>query len=135
MTKNINLDIDLLENAISDEAAAAASLQAFLSLQKSIFSAKCCALGQKEVDAVQFADQYVDAMANALLGWGHDTVKSHNVKKGYADAPRPMATEVQLQLLKLTMPDHLDQGLQRIVMNQEAKSRRAKENAQGITRQ
>ena len=131
---NNQIDIDILENAIAGEAEAAGRLQAFLSLQKSIFSAKCCALGQKEVDAVQFADQYVDAMANALLDWGDYTVKSHNVQKGYAEAPRPMATEVQLQLLKLTMPSQLDQGLERIVMNQEAQSRRAKEDAQGITR-
>jgi len=131
---NNQIDIDILETAIAGEAEAAGRLQAFLSLQKSIFSAKCCALGQKEVEAVQFADQYVDAMANALLEWGHDTVKSHTVQKGYAEAPRPMATEVQLQMLKLLMPSQLDEGLERIVANNEAKSRRDRENAQGITR-
>lgn len=129
------IDIDLLETAIAGEAETAGRLQAFLSLQKSIFSAKCCALGQKEVEAVQFADQYVDAMADALLNWGHDMVKTHNVKKGYTGAVPKMATEVQLQMLKLLMPDNLNQGLERIMANQKGQSRRAKEDAQGITRQ
>lgn len=132
MTNNINIDI--LESAISGEAAAAASLQSFLTLQKAVFSAKLIALGQKEVAAVQFADQYVSAMADALLEWGSDTVKSHNVQKGFTGTVPKMATEVQSQLLKLLLPSRLDQGLERIVANQKGQSRRAKEDAMGITR-
>ena len=129
-----NLDIDILETAISGEAAAAASLQSFLTLQKNIFSAKLMALGQKEVEAVQFADQYVNTMAESLLNWGNDTAKSYIRKKGYTGTPRPMATPVQLQLLQHLMPSQLDHGLERIVANQKGHERRAKEDAMGVTR-
>ena len=121
------IDIDILETAISDEAAIAASLQSFLGTQKSIFAAKLIALGQESVAAIEFADQYVETVAAGLLESGAEAHKQYHVKKGWDGAPRALATEVKLGFLEQAVPQLLDEGLERIILGKKAKAIRKKE--------